>query len=295
MLILKNKKAAVFIILGQSNAVGHGIPMRKEDMIKSPLKNVFGLTRQDNQSLVNTEIVWSGYTSFGMNLAEEQDDTYSIPNCLASLWQNHIECGNEFNLPDLYIIQIAIGAQGVTEGYMWHPAREEKLIPGKLGTVDISLFPFSKHVFRLLNSSFVKKNIEYDIIGLHWRGGENDVTAKEEYLFDNLKDIYTKMFTEFNSILGTPPIVLHKIVCPDRMNDMDPTGKYLEKMNYINSVFDRLQEDFKNVSVFDVRNAPFFLPNIRGNGLFIDDAVHFIPEVNAWIAKCILEKYGGRA
>lgn len=33
-----NNKAVVFILLGQSNAVGHGIPMREEDKIIKPMK-----------------------------------------------------------------------------------------------------------------------------------------------------------------------------------------------------------------------------------------------------------------
>jgi hypothetical protein len=67
-----------------------------------------------------------------MNLAENQDNTYSIANCLAAKWQADINNGVE--LPDLYIIHIAIGAQGVYG--MWSPRRAKKLIPGKLGDVD---------------------------------------------------------------------------------------------------------------------------------------------------------------
>lgn len=288
---MQDKKAAVFILLGQSNAVGHDIPMKEEDKIYKPLKNVFGLSRKDNQSFANSELIWSGYTSFDMNLAEEQDHTYSVANCLATLWQNHIDNGNILNIPDLYIIQIAIGAQGVTEGYMWHPDKKEKLVSGKLGTVDISLFPYCRHIFSLLHDSFSKINIDYDIIGLHWRGGENDVTATNEYLTQNLEKIYTRIFGEFNRVLGEPPIVLHRIVCPDRMNDMDPTGQYLKNMNYINSVFDMLQRKYENISVFDPRTAPQYIPDVRGNGVFIEDAVHFVPEVNMWIAENVLKKY----
>ena len=145
---MDNKKNAVFIILGQSNAVGHKVPMKEQDKILSPMKNVFGLCREFNQSFDNKFLTWGGYTSFGMNLAEEQDNTYSVPNFLASIWQNHIDEGNKNNLPDLYIIQIAIGAQGVREGAMWYPDRKEKLIPGKLGVVDISLFAIFVHIFK---------------------------------------------------------------------------------------------------------------------------------------------------
>lgn len=288
---MQRKKAAVFILLGQSNAVGHGIPMAEADRIHTPLKNVFGLSRQANQTFENHELYWSGYTSCGMNLAEEQDHTYSVANCLAAQWQQHIEEGNVWQLPDLYILQIAIGAQGVSEGYMWHPAREKQLIPGKLGTVKISLFSFSEHIFSLLDDSFARQNMDYEIIGLHWRGGENDVTKQTDHLQTHLAPIYRQIFSRFNALLGNPPIILHEIHCPDRMNDMDPTGKNLKNMHFINQVFRDLAQEFPNISLFDVRTAPFFIPDVRGNGLFIKDAVHFTPQVNQWVASRILEEY----
>jgi len=288
---MKNKKAAVFILLGQSNAVGHDLPMSQEDIIEKPLKNVFGLTRSENQSFSNDNLYWSGYTSHSMNLAEEQDNTYSICNCLAALWQNEIDCKKTDDLPDLYIIQIAIGAQGVSEKYMWNPEREEKLIPGKLGVVDISLFPFSMHIFSLLDKSFKDMGKDYEIIGIHWRGGEEDFTEPAEALKKNLDSIYTRIINGFNSVLKNPPIILHKIVCADRTFYFDPSGQQFENMKYINSVFSDKEKEYTNVSVFDVTNAPHYIPDIRCNGIFIDDAVHFTPETNRWVAKCIMNDY----
>ena len=136
---MAKKKAAVFILLGQSNAVGHGIPMAEEDIISTPLKNVYGLCREKNQSFENDRLYWDNYVSAGMNLAEEQDNTYSVANCLASLWQKHIDTGNERELGDLYIVQIAIGAQGVTEGYMWNPSYPHKMVSGKQSIYYISV------------------------------------------------------------------------------------------------------------------------------------------------------------
>ena len=288
---MQKRKAAVFILLGQSNATGHGIPMTEEDKLLSPLSNVFGLSREKNQSLDLPALTWSGYTSGGMNLAEEQDHTYSVANCLAALWQKQIDSGTPHDLPDLYVLQIAIGAEGVTEGYMWHPARPPKLIPGPLGTVDISLFPFSCRIFSLLEESFAAMNTEYEIIGLHWRGGENDVTATKEALTEGLEGIYSTILDEFNRLLDTPPVILHRIVCPDRMNDMDPTGGYLENMAVVNGVFDRLAEVYENVTVFDHRAYPGYDPHVRGNGLFMEDAVHYTPAVNQWVAGEILRRY----
>ena len=288
---MQHKKNAVFIMLGQSNAVGHNLPMREQDKLLTPIKNVFGLSRKDNQFLDNTYLTWSGYTSFGMNLAEEQDNTYSVPNCLAALWQKHIDEGNTYQLPNLYIIQIAIGAQGVREGAMWYPGRVKKLIPGKLGEVDISLFPFTMHIFQLLEESFRKLGKEYEIIGLHWRGGEGEVNATQTYLSQNLMRIYTEMFDAFNGILNDPPIVLHKIVCADHVNKRDPSGEMYQKMGYINKTFSELEQNYPNITVFDPTNAPQFDPKIYSNGIFLPDAIHYTAEVNRWVAECIFQKY----
>lgn len=287
---MSQRKEAVFILLGQSNAVGHDLPMKQEDVIGTPLPNVYGLHRSQNQSFDNTKLTWSGYTSAGMNLAEEQDNTYSLANCLAKCWQKHIDDGNALHLPNLYIIQIAIGAQGVTDGYMWHPAREKRLIPGKLGVVDISLFPFANHIFSLLDDSFSAMGKEYEIIGLHWRGGENDMTVGGERLEEELESIYVQMLDEFNRVLGSPSTVLHRIVAYDRADDLDPTGGYRKSVDVINGVFERLQDRYPNVSVFDVRDFPGYDPDVRGNGLFISDVVHFTKDVNDWVAESILKR-----
>ena len=287
---MPNKKAAVFILLGQSNAVGHGIPMREQDVIRTPLPNVYGLSRIHNQHLNLEQLTWSGYVSAGMNLAEEQDNTYSVANCLAAAWQAHIDNGNAQGLPDLYIVQIAIGAQGVTSSYMWYPEREPVLKPGKLGTVDISLYPFTEHILSLLDGYFKEAGKEYEVMGLHFRGGENETTVEKEVLEKELFDIYTRIFDGFEKRLGKYPLVLHKIVCPDRCMDMDPTGVKLERMHYINSVFLRLAEKYGG-EIFDATKAPQFIPNVRGNGIFIGDCVHYTPEVNGWVAETILEEY----
>ena len=110
---MPTNKNAVFIMLGQSNAVGYATLMPESERISTPLKNVFGLNRDNNLSFDNNSLVWTNYTSDGTILGEENDHTYSISNCLAQFWQNAIDEGKP--LPNLYIITIAIGAQGVTE------------------------------------------------------------------------------------------------------------------------------------------------------------------------------------
>ena len=281
-----NKKA-VFVLLGQSNATGHASPMKDEDVINVPLRNVYGLQRADNQSFENDRLIWSGYVSFGTNLAEEQDNTYSLANCLARLWQDRIDGGDK--LADLYIVQIAIGAQGVTEKYMWYPEREKKLVPGVLGTVDISLYPFTTHIFSLLDKSI---DGEYEIIGIHWRGGEEETEVPVDYLEEHLRDVYDRMFEGFYKALGgRVPIILHKMACTERCMDMDPTGDQLVSMNFVNKIFDSLAEDNDNIITFDVTKAPHFIKGTRTNGIFFNDACHYTPQTNMWTAQMIFDEY----
>ena len=58
-------KAAVVFVSGQSNAHAHGQFLAPEDRITVPLKNVFSLDRDPNQSFAITDVVWSGYTTAG--------------------------------------------------------------------------------------------------------------------------------------------------------------------------------------------------------------------------------------
>lgn len=283
---MKDKKT-VFILLGQSNATGHASPMTEEDRIKEPLKNVYGLQRSDNQSFDTDRLTWSNYLGAGTNLAETQDDTYSLANCLAKKWQEAVDNGAD--LPDLYIIQIAIGAEGVTEKYMWYPEREKKLIPGKLGEVDISMYPFSLHVFSLLEKSM---DGEYDIMGIHWRGGEEETDVRLAHLHEVLRGIYDRMFDGFYKALGRRvPVILHKMASETRCREMNVTGEDVEAMHFINKTFDELAKDNDNITTFDVKNAPHYDEKAYTKGIFLNDGGHYTPKTNMWAAETILEDY----
>ena len=138
-------KAPVLFVFGQSNAHASGVPLPAEERIECPMKHVFTLPRAENQAYSPAPVVWRGYTSEGTNLGETQDHTACFPTEYARLWEARAEADG---LPDLYIVRISIGAEGVTEGQMWHPLHPRRMIPGPRGTADIALFPFSCDVFR---------------------------------------------------------------------------------------------------------------------------------------------------
>lgn len=280
------EKAAVFILLGQSNAVGHGIPMADRDKIAKPLKNVFGLSRTLNQSYDNKELNWTGYTSFDMNLAESQDNTYSVANHLAKMWQDEID--NGINLPDLHIVHIAIGAQGVTKGYMWYPDREKIMKPGRVWRVDISAYPFCTHIFSLLEDSFRALSKEAEYYSLHWRGGENDFSADEEK-FAEIEEIYNTLFNGFYEAIGKRvPTVLHKFY----FNALHPNGN--KNKDALNALFDKFAIENDNMETFDVTDCPLCDPKLPRDGIYMDDLVHYTPELNKWAAEKILEDYKRR-
>lgn len=283
------KKVQVFILLGQSNAVGHNLPMMEEDKIIEPLKNVFGLRREANQSYNIKELLWSGYTGDGMNLGETQDHTYSVANCLARKWQNEIDYG--ISLPNLYIVHIAIGAQGVTKKYMWNPDKAQILKPGKLFEADISLYSFTCHILSLIKNSFEKQGLQYEILGLHWRGGEEEINEPVEELRKELKSIYKEIFGGMWDALGEAvPTVLHNIVIDDYVQKQSNSNAK-NSMDYINIVFRELSEEYGNISLSDIRKSPFYHPLEKGYGLFQDDFVHYTKDVNEWVAEEIVKTY----
>lgn len=287
------KKAEVLILLGQSNAVGHGIPMAERDVIREPLTHVFGLSRERNQTLYPTRLTFSGYLSAGMNLAEEQDDTYSLANCLAAQWEQAAEMDTD--LPDLYIVQIAIGAQGVGPGYMWNPEYPEQLIPGKLGTVTISLFPYTRRILSLLKPTFAQLGVEYHILGIHWRGGENDtVTDRPEVMIPLLRPIYRQLFDMFRDSLGElPKTVLYQVACGMRnyeRTDIENLDDMRVMIPALNEMFADFARENEAITLFHPFSLSLYDPDLPQTwGIFSEvDGVHYTGAANAEIAAGIL-------
>ncbi len=283
--------AAVMIVLGQSNAHGHGLAMKAADRIEKPLSHVFGLNRTDNQRLGLTEVVWSGYTSSSMNLGETQDHTYCLSSELARLWQAEIDRGNPRRLPDLYIIQISIGAQGVVQAKgeqnnMWYPYRPEKLIPGPLGTVDISLFPFSLNILKLAMSHLRKIKKNPAIIGLHWSGANDCVLPMDQ--IKELTVLYPVLFQGFREAIGQEYILyLEKLLLKNRLKDL---GLPEDGMHFENELYRKMVQSDNQIKIISAEESPFWEENTPTNGIFVQDHVHYTADVQKWFAGCYFKK-----
>lgn len=285
-MILENSDAAVLIVLGQSNAHGHGLLMAENDQIRQPLSHVYGLSRDLNQSFNLKQVTWSGYTSHGMNLGETQDHTYCLATELARSWQKSMDEGNPWHLPDLYIIQISIGAQRVSrvEGEtndMWHPFREEVLVPGPLGTVNISLYPLTLRILRLAMEQLRSSKKNPVVIGLHWSGG-NDCSIPIDR-FDQLESLYRLMYQGFRDAVGQPyRQYVYELLHVHRMYDL---GYPVEGLHENNRVYRNLANAFDFVRIISAKDAPYWQEDTPTNGIFVDDHVHYIADVQKWFAR----------
>lgn len=98
-------------------------------------------------------------------------------------------------------------------------------MPGKLGEVRISLFPFTKKILSLLQPTFEKLGMQYDIFGLHWRGGENDtIKGPPNVVIPTVKPIYRQMFDMFTKSLGRMPDTV--LTCPACKLSLPPTTPF---------------------------------------------------------------------
>ncbi len=287
------KNAEVFILLGQSNAVGHDLPMQEKDVITDPMAYVYGLSRADNQNLYPEKLTFSGYQSAGMNLAEEQDNTYSLANCLAAQWEK--EARKNPDMPDLYIIQIAIGAQGIGPGFMWNPDYPQQLIPGKLGVVRISLFPFTQRILSLLKPTFAQMGVDYHIMGVHWRGGEDDTAVQTpKSLIPNLKPLYERLFEMLRSSLGElPKTVLYQMRYGEKTYERPGTDNLRDSASVNNRLFAEFAEKYPQISLFDPFSLSLYRPEDPQTwGIFSpEDGVHYSAAANCEIAEKILAEY----
>jgi len=275
---MKQSEAAVLFISGQSNAHAHGQAMKEEDRIRQPLSNVYSLDRDPNQSLDIEDVVWSGFTTAGKNLGEIQDHTYSFAYYFAKRWQSAIDSGAD--LPDLYIVQISIGSQGIING-MWNPDKEKVMIPGRLGEVNIALFPWALQVNRLVLKNLSESGKKTQVIGWHWIGSEQetrecayereDFLTRYDYFFDSMME----------SMGGSCPLYLYKLCL---QNFCKRNGISEKAVDFINAALLRQKERFEDVTFVETDKCPFWNGENLHSGIFAEDDGHYLAKVQEWFA-----------
>lgn len=268
------KKKAVVFIAGQSNAHAHGQILPEEERITEPLANVFSLDRNPNQAYDRDSVVWSGFTTAGKNLGESQDHTASLGYHLAKLWQAAIDGGAA--LPDLYIVQISIGSQGILNG-MWNRDWERVLIPGPLGTVRIALFPLAQQIYRLVMADLE----EAEVLGFHWLGSEQEVWH-EAWKSPELNERYDHFFDTLLGAIGVPcPVYFYETYLEMCCRRFDlPLEAAVGVQQAISRQAERL-----GAAMVRAKESPFWDPLAKGYGLFAPDNGHYLAGVQGWFAR----------
>ena len=278
MKMKKDTKAAVVFISGQSNATAHQQFLAEEDKVLVPMKNVFGLDRNPNQSFDISDVVWSGWTSGGKNLGETQDHTASLAYFVAKKWQAAIDEGKR--LPDLYIVQLSVGSQGIING-MWNRDKERVIKPGILGEADISLLPLALYIQSLALKNLRESGKNPEVIGWHWLGCEQEVWY-EAYLREDFKERYDYHFDVMRkSMGGDVPTYLYKVVVRGGLERFELP---LEAENYINAEIERQANRF-GAKLIDPRNSPYWDSNDNlYYGILASDRAHYVPKLQEWFA-----------
>ena len=279
-----NKKVAVLFINGQSNAHAHHQYLAEEERIADPMLNVFSLDRNPNQSFDIEDVTWSGFTTEGKNLGESQDHTASMAYHLAKLWQTAIDNGE--HLPDLYIVQISIGSQGIING-MWNRDKEKVITPGPLKTVDISLFPLALHINRLALDNLKKAGKTPGVIGWHWIGSEQEASNRA-YEREDAQERYDYFFDSMMASMGgNVPLYLYKLYTEKRCVQL---GLPEEAVKEINKLLLSQSNRFPNVTMVKTENCPLWDAEHPHLGIFAEDNVHYLAGVHKWFAEMFFAK-----
>ncbi len=276
--------APILIVMGQSNAHAHATELPDGEKIITPLKNVHGLSTEYNQAFGLDDVTWTGFVSYDMNLGETQNHTCSLANYFAKMWQAAIDSGKE--LPDLYVIQISVGAQGVAEfeahgDNMWYPMREPILKPGVLGECDISLYPLATEILSLATMNLMTSGKKPQVIGLHWNQWETECFTGSRAL-NHAEENFDNLFWGFFTALGSTkdgkgiPFYLYKPL----------TENFSAERNArMNEIMINFTKKLDNCKIIDVSKTEHYNDTPITHGIFRDDGIHYLPKVHYEFAK----------
>jgi len=283
-----NNTVAVLFISGQSNAHAHGRFMEESDRIMEPMKNVFSLDRNPNRSFDITDVVWSGYTTEGKNLGESQDHTYTLASFVAKYWQNAIDEG--IKLPDLYIVQISIGGQGIVNG-MWNPDKEKIMNLENSEEIDISLFPWAIQVNQLVMKNLKQSGKRPEVIGWHWIGSEQEVWD-EAYKSSDFVERYDTFFDAMMESIGQEcPMYFYKLYLQNFCRRYQIST---DAVQIINEALLRQCKRYPDATWVETEQCSLWDRKDPHCGIFAPDDGHYLEGVQEWFAKRFIEELHNR-
>ncbi|MFE2728632.1 discoidin domain-containing protein [Kitasatospora sp. NPDC059327] len=201
--------APVLIVLGQSNAEGWYADLDATDQAKcQSLSRVKGLNRTDNRVAGATSATWSQYTCNGNNLGAVEGTglNYNVASATALRWQRATEAGTA--LPDLNVIHIAWGSQGIQEtdgtNTRWWPDRDPTDVE--------SLFPLAMNTITNGLRALQDAGKQPRVIGIHWNQWEAEASNKSTISVSNVQQAFLKVLEPLQTITGAPdaPVFLYR-------------------------------------------------------------------------------------
>lgn len=275
--------APILIVLGQSNAHAHATHLPENEIIRTPLKNVHGLSREYNQAYGLDDVTWTGFTTGGMNLGETQDDTCCLANVFAKKWQDAVDGGA--NLPDLYVIQVSVGSQGVAQfeahgNNMWYAMRDLILKPGPLGVCDISLYPLTTEILSLAYMNLMTSGKKPQVIGIHWNQWETECYTGSKAMNDaeaNFENLFWGFFTALGSDKTGRGVPLYLYRALSENFEASRVAR-------MNEIFDGFTKKYADCRIIDPSLTSLYDDTPRTHGIFMNDGVHYTETVHRYFA-----------
>ncbi|WP_433259636.1 discoidin domain-containing protein (plasmid) [Streptosporangium sp. CA-135522] len=273
--------APVLIVLGQSNALGWGAPMSNSaDLAQcASFSHVKGLNRQGNRTVGATQATWTPYTCTGTNLGAEFNNglSYSVASATALRWERAVNAGTA--LPDLHVIYIGWGGQGIqeTDGALdrWWPDRD----PTKIDSLHQLTLNTIGNSLRALQEAGKRPRI----IGIHWNQWETEAGLNTTISASHVQQAFLNVLEPLRTMIGgtSAPVFLYR---PRATNAQPAPTQHV--VDALTGLADRpAPNSYRLLDAADATSAtgtPLYQPSAPSNyGIFID-TVHYSRAVQEW-------------
>ncbi|MFE2728776.1 discoidin domain-containing protein [Kitasatospora sp. NPDC059327] len=277
------KDAPVLIVLGQSNAVGSGVPIQDAADVAQckAFGRVKGLNRTNNRVTGAESATWSPYTCAGSNLGQEYNGgrSYNVATATALRWERAVTAGAA--LPDLHVIHVAWGSQGIQEAdginNRWWPDRDPTDVE--------SLFPLTVNTIANGLRALREAGKQPRVIGIHWNQWEAEVTARSTISADHMQQAFLKVLEPLRTIAGatTAPVFLYR----PRSNHYNATLKAHVTDALTGLAARPAPNPYRLLDPAEAVSAtgtPLYDPAIPRNLGIYNDGIHYTRAVQEWFA-----------
>ncbi|MFJ1709424.1 discoidin domain-containing protein [Kitasatospora sp. NPDC088346] len=276
--------APVLIALGQSNAASATQMSNPDDVAKcGNFTHVKGLKRTDNRMAGALNATWAPYTCAGTNMgADIYPNSYSVASLTALRWEQAIKDGQ--SLPDLYVIHVAWGGQGIQEAdapnNRWWPDRDQS---DRESLHQLTLNTISNSLRALRDAGKTPR-----IIGMHWNQWEQEahtgVTATISA--SHMQQAFRNVLDPLQTITGTTgyPVFLYRprsttfdATATQHVTDALTALANLPAPNPYRLIDPALATTATGTPLYDPSAGPMY-------GIFQSDRIHYTQPVQEWFA-----------